>query len=85
MIVGDRCSDEQRLPLSDAPSNTDDVRAHQRGYHPGSELPDVTGMTGGQEGQGGGSVKGGSGSGSGSGDIDAAEVMRQEGGSNRLA
>ncbi len=43
-MVGEKCSDEMRLPLSDAPSNTDDVRGHQKGYHPGSELPDATGV-----------------------------------------
>lgn len=88
MIVGDKCSDEACLPLSDAPSNTDDVRGHQRGYHPGSELPDATVAASGQEKAEGGGAKSSSGSlaakSSGSGN-KAAEVMRQEGDSNRLA
>jgi hypothetical protein len=75
MIVGARCSADQELGLSQAGSNEDDIRRHQRGYHQGQPLPDEEAPA----------PRSGAGGRGGAGADEVAEVKRQEGSSARLA
>jgi hypothetical protein len=84
MIVGARCSADQALGISQAGSNEDDIRRHQRGYHQGQSLPDEEAPAPSSSGAGGGAA-GAAGGGGGVGPTEVQEVKRQEGSPGRMA